>query len=194
MSSSTKDSFSLPSSFSLDQLGTTTGGDSEETKSSTVVEEQQTKEEDDELDAILQEGEEKTESSKQKKAKLHSIQQQKEAEEQRERQRKIMSKFTPTQERRFESYKRTSFSRSNIRRIMSGIAGVPISQPMSVIMGGITKIFVGELIEHARQVQQLYYHETGPLQPKHLREAYRIMKNKGLVPSSVHKRRSILKK
>lgn len=40
---------------------------------------------------------------------------------------------------------------------------------------GVGKVFVGEMVEQARAVQR-ERHETGPIQPVHLYEAYRRYK------------------
>lgn len=51
--------------------------------------------------------------------------------------------------------------------------GQQVSAPVAQIVAGIGKVFVGEIVEKARKVQQ-QRGETGPLSPDHLREAYRL--------------------
>ena len=51
--------------------------------------------------------------------------------------------------------------------------GQQVSAPVAQIVAGIGKVFVGEIVEKARKVQQKRG-ETGPLSPDHLREAYRL--------------------
>jgi transcription initiation factor TFIID subunit 11 len=46
------------------------------------------------------------------------------------------------------------------------------------VISGFAKVFVGEIVEKARDVQMLKGDE-GPLQPEHLREAWRLYKEKG---------------
>ncbi|KAH9292002.1 hypothetical protein KI387_042807, partial [Taxus chinensis] len=56
----------------------------------------------------------------------------------------ILKKFTPEQMERYESFRRSGFQKANMRR---NIAGCPVSMPMTIVMSGVAKMFVGELIE-----------------------------------------------
>lgn len=50
-------------------------------------------------------------------------------------------------------------------------------------MSGISKVFTGELVEIARQVQT-DWNDGGALLPSHVREAYRRMKKMSIAPCS----------
>ncbi|MCO5594872.1 hypothetical protein L7F22_048907 [Adiantum nelumboides] len=66
-------------------------------------------------------------------------------------------------------------------QLLQSVAGCPISAPMTIVMSGIAKMFVGELVETGRRVMT-ERKETGPTRPCHIREAYRRLKLKGKVP------------
>ncbi|KAH7372947.1 hypothetical protein KP509_17G030600 [Ceratopteris richardii] len=98
-----------------------------------------------------------------------------------ERIQAIMAEFTKDQMSRYECYRRSNFPKANMRRLLQSVAGCPISIPMTIVMSGIAKMFVGELVETGRTVMT-ERKETGPLRPCHIREAHRRLKLKGKVP------------
>ncbi|KAL8143159.1 hypothetical protein V2J09_016191 [Rumex salicifolius] len=83
---------------------------------------------------------------------------------------------------RYESFRRSGFQKSNMRRLLVSITGSQkISIPMTIAVSGIAKMFVGELVETARGVMA-ERNESGPIRPCHIREAYRRLKLEGKVP------------
>ncbi|PVG03416.1 hypothetical protein CPB86DRAFT_449961 [Serendipita vermifera] len=50
-----------------------------------------------------------------------------------------------------------------------------MSNGVAQLLAGVGKVFVGEIIAKAREVQYRW-RETGPLTPEHVREAYRLYK------------------
>jgi len=56
-----------------------------------------------------------------------------------------------------------------------------------IAMAGITKVYVGEVVELACQARE-NLHETGPLQPRHIREAVRIMRRNNNIPCTKYKK------
>lgn len=52
---------------------------------------------------------------------------------------------------------------------MRAVSGAKVSSEAVLVMGGITKVFVCEVIECARSVME-EWRESGPLRPSHLRE------------------------
>ncbi|XP_031111334.1 transcription initiation factor TFIID subunit 11-like [Ipomoea triloba] len=94
----------------------------------------------------------------------------------------ILSQFTEEQMSRYESFRRSGFQKSNMKRLLVSITGSQkISVPMTIVMSGIAKMFVGELIETARIVMS-ERNDTGPIRPCHVREVYRRLKLEGKVP------------
>ena len=89
----------------------------------------------------------------------------------------IWSQMTEEQLNRYEMFRRSTFPKASIKRLMQSITGASVSQNVVIAMSGIAKVFVGELVEEAINIQTRYG-ESGPVEPKHLREAYRIIKNR----------------
>lgn len=94
----------------------------------------------------------------------------------------ILSQFTEGQMSRYESFRRSGFQKSVMKRLLGSITGSnKISMPMTIVVSGIAKIFVGELVETAKVVMT-ERKETGPIRPCHIREAYRRLKLEGKIP------------
>ncbi|KAH7870713.1 hTAFII28-like protein conserved region-domain-containing protein [Lentinula edodes] len=85
----------------------------------------------------------------------------------------LMENFSPDQYDRFEAYRRHALPKQAVRKVIQQVTGQQASQPVAQIVAGFAKVFVGEIVEKARQVQARRG-ETGPLSPDHLREAYRM--------------------
>ncbi|KDP33286.1 hypothetical protein JCGZ_13073 [Jatropha curcas] len=98
------------------------------------------------------------------------------------RMQAILSQFTEGQMSRYESFRRSALQKANMRRLLVSITGSQkISLPMTIVVCGIAKMFVGELVETARMVMT-ERKESGPIRPCHIREAYRRLKLEGKVP------------
>lgn len=89
----------------------------------------------------------------------------------------LWSQFTEEQLNRYEMFRRSTFPKASIKRFMQSLSGSSVSQNVVIAMCGITKVFVMEIVEEAIKIQTRYG-ESGPIEPKHLREAHRVIKNR----------------
>lgn len=108
-------------------------------------------------------------------------------EKERQKLQVLVSSFTEDQLNRYEMYRRASFPRAAIKRIMQQITGTTVSQNVIIAMAGIAKVFVGEIVEEGLDVMEKSG-ESGPLQPKHLREATRRLRQRDMVPNTKYKK------
>jgi transcription initiation factor TFIID subunit 11 len=93
--------------------------------------------------------------------------------------------FTKEQERRYECYKRSTFKKKTMKTLLGHYTGSTTNsqmQQMTIVVSGITKMYVGELVENAKMVMEKWG-ESGPIQPVHLREAQRILEKQNKVPT-----------
>jgi transcription initiation factor TFIID subunit 11 len=105
---------------------------------------------------------------------------------------KILSQLTPTQNKRYENYKRSRFLKSKMKSIMSQyIPGVSINESMGVVMCGISKLFVGDLVEYSKIIMR-ENNEEGAIQPHHIREAYRRLDVEGKIPHLQRKKKLLM--
>ena len=87
---------------------------------------------------------------------------------------------TDEQVARFEQYKRSRLPRAAMRKLMSGACGSS-NERCGIVLASLAKMFVGELVEGARE-RMTAAGERGPVQPHHLRAAYRAAQAAGVVP------------
>ena len=101
-----------------------------------------------------------------------------ETSQEKMRMRMLLDSFDESQMARYEIYRRVALNKANVKKLASGVLAQTLPQNISVVIAGSGKVFVGEIVERAREVQASRGH-TGPLQPEHLREAYTRYQNDG---------------
>jgi len=89
----------------------------------------------------------------------------------------LWCQMTEEQLNRYEMFRRSTFPKASIKRLMQSMTGCSVSQNVVIAMSGIAKVFVGELVEEAVKIRDRYG-DSGPVEPKHLREAYRVLKHR----------------
>merc|ERR1712099_148007 len=69
--------------------------------------------------------------------------------EDREKMQVLVSNFTEEQLDRYEMYRRATFPKAAIKRIMQTITGCSVGHNVVIAMAGISKVFAGEVVEEA---------------------------------------------
>lgn len=115
----------------------------------------------------------------------------------REKMQLLVSAFSNAQQDQYEVFRRSSFPKSGVKKIMQvllwsalrrwvdycvccvlqSVCASAVPQNAVIAMAGITKVYIGEVVEAALQARE-NLGEEGPLQPKHIREAVRRLKKK----------------
>lgn len=105
-----------------------------------------------------------------------------------ERLRQIVEQMTPEQQQRYEYFVRSTLNPTTFRKVMEALSGIPRDskageiEDVALAARGASKLFVGDLIETAVDVQQRCGTDSGPLKPWHVREAFRQLQRTGRYP------------
>ncbi|RKP18022.1 TAFII28-domain-containing protein [Rozella allomycis CSF55] len=98
----------------------------------------------------------------------------------KEKMKYLLANMDDDQMKRYEVYRRSGFPKAAIRKFAQGTLNQSANENTIVVLRGIAKVFVGEVIEEAKNVQNEEL-ETGALTPSQIREAYRRLKKKGVI-------------
>eukprot|EP00879_Flechtneria_rotunda_P005570 GHRR01005864.1.p1 GENE.GHRR01005864.1~~GHRR01005864.1.p1 ORF type:complete len:266 (+),score=97.63 GHRR01005864.1:4469-5266(+) len=89
--------------------------------------------------------------------------------------------MTEAQRNRLEAYIRSNLQKKTMKKVLQELTGTQLNDRIVIAIGSITKMFVGELIETARQIAAGQGH-TGALLPSHVRTAYNALNADGRAP------------
>lgn len=93
-------------------------------------------------------------------------------DEDRQRMLELLKTFTPSQMERYECYRRSNLSKPMLRKLFKAASGVTLNANGLIILAGISKMFVGEMVEKARDIMKAKgLNEYEEIQPEHLRAA-----------------------
>ncbi|KAK6523893.1 transcription initiation factor TFIID subunit 11 [Arthrobotrys megalospora] len=102
-----------------------------------------------------------------------------ELEEQKEEEQRrlniLMDHFDDDQMARYEAYRRGALQKSAVKKVANLVLGQSISANVASAIGGFSKIFAGEMVERAKEIQKEWGEDKpgAPLFPEHIREAAR---------------------
>ncbi|MEW5305102.1 MAG: hypothetical protein WDW38_001982 [Sanguina aurantia] len=93
---------------------------------------------------------------------------------------KVLGQLLDEQEDRFEHFRRSAFDKPKMKKILGALTSATFRDNVATALCGISKLYVGELVEAARVVATQESHD-GALQPHHIRTAYQrlLLKAKG---------------
>ncbi|SPO37215.1 uncharacterized protein PSFLO_02687 [Pseudozyma flocculosa] len=80
--------------------------------------------------------------------------------------------MTPEQLDRHMASRRGALNKASVRKLVNHVLSQSVNAHVAMVAAGVAKIFVGEIVEAARRVQQ-ERRQQGPLKPIHLLEAHR---------------------
>ncbi|KAI5159467.1 transcription initiation factor TFIID subunit 11 [Nematocida ausubeli] len=85
--------------------------------------------------------------------------------------------LTEDELKRYVKFRRTGFNKGGIRKFVSQVLDQTCNPNFSIVLSGIAKVFVAEMVEEAKEVQE-EWEDGGELLPSHIHEAYRRLSKK----------------
>lgn len=74
-----------------------------------------------------------------------------------ERRRLLVASFTEDQMERFEAYRRMTVNKPGVKKVCNSVLGHSIPQNIAVVMAGLSKLLLGDIITRAFEVQEREY-------------------------------------
>lgn len=74
-----------------------------------------------------------------------------------EKRRLLITSFTDDQMERFEAYRRMAVNKPGVKKVCNSILGHLIPQNIAVVMAGLLKLLLGDIITRAFEVQEREY-------------------------------------
>lgn len=71
-----------------------------------------------------------------------------------ERKRLLMSSFSNEQMERFEAYRRMTVNKPGVKKVCNSVLGHSIAQNISVVLAGLSKLLLSEIITRAFEIQE----------------------------------------
>lgn len=87
-----------------------------------------------------------------------------------ERQKLLMDAMDDDQQTRYETFRRSNLNINGIRKLVNGATGVNVPNDFAKIIAGVGKVFVGQIVEKAKEVQRREGEVKVTLQLQYLEE------------------------
>ncbi|KAJ2160699.1 transcription initiation factor TFIID subunit 11 [Coemansia sp. RSA 552] len=97
--------------------------------------------------------------------------------------REMWEQMSDEQRQRYGVYRQAALNKGAVKKLVSQVLNQQVSPTLAFVIAGFSKVFVGEIVERAVQIQT-DRGDQGPLTPDHLRDAYRLYKKESPVSST----------
>jgi len=92
-----------------------------------------------------------------------------------ERLRLLMDHLDPEQMSRYEFYRRTTVNKGGVKKIANTVLNQSVSNNVAIVLSGVSKVFIGEIIEKARSVKLRYDKANYLIKLNEKRELYNML-------------------